>query len=125
MMRAARAHERHPLAELHHAIPLKHPGRPICAPAPGHSIAGQTDLAALRDVLTVSHVAAPSPATFSLDRSAFSVGRLQDDDSQVDYWLAQPAEQRLAALELLRESYNPDACAAQRLRGFLEVTQRA
>jgi hypothetical protein len=76
-------------------------------------------------VLTVSDVAAPSPATFSLDRSAFSVGRLQDDDSQVDYWLAQPAEQRLAALELLRESYNPDAYAAQRLRGFLEVTQRA
>ena len=88
-------------------------------------IAGQTDLAALREVLTVSDVAAPSPATFSLDRSAFSVGRLQDDDSQVDYWLAQPAEQRLAALEILRESYNPDAYAAQRLRGFLEVTQRA
>lgn len=63
-------------------------------------------------------------STFSLDRSAFSVGRLQDDDSQVDYWLAQPAEQRLAALELLRASFNPDAYAAQRLRGFLEVTQR-
>ncbi len=43
----------------------------------------------------------------------------------LDYWLAQPAEQRLAALELLRESYNPDAYASQRLRGFLEVTQRA
>ena len=54
----------------------------------------------------------------------FSVGRLQDDDSQVDYWLAQPAEQRIAALELLRASFNPDAYAAQRLRGFLEVTQR-
>lgn len=59
MMRAARAHERHRLAELHHAFPLKHPGRPICAPAPGHSIAVQTDLAAFRDVLTVSDVAAP------------------------------------------------------------------
>jgi len=72
-------------------------------------------------VLTISDVAALSPATFSLDRSAFSVGRFQDDDSQVDYWLAQPAEQRLAALELLRESYNPDAYAAQRLRGFLRL----
>ncbi len=63
-------------------------------------------------------------APFSLDRTAFSVGRLQDEDSQVDYWLAQPAEQRLAALEFLRASFDPDACAAQRLRGFLEVTQR-
>ncbi len=72
-------------------------------------------------MLTISDVAALSPATFSLDRSAFSVGRFQDDDSQVDYWLAQPAEQRLAALELLRESYNPDAYAAQRLRGFLRL----
>jgi len=62
MMRAARAHERHRLAELHHAFPLKHPGRPICAPAPGHSIAVQTDLAALWDMLTVSDVAAPGLA---------------------------------------------------------------
>jgi hypothetical protein len=62
MMRAARAHERHRLAEQHHAFPLKHPGRPICAPAPGHSIAVQTDLAALWDMLTVSDVAAPGLA---------------------------------------------------------------
>ena len=62
--------------------------------------------------------------TFSLDRSAFSVGRLQDEESQVDYWLAQPPEQRLAALEFLRASFDPDAYASQRLRGFLEVTQR-
>lgn len=63
-------------------------------------------------------------STFSLDRSAFSVGRLHDEDSQVDYWLAQPPEQRLAALEFLRASLDPDAYASQRLRGFLEVAQR-
>ena len=85
------------------------PNRPCSTPAPAYGFV----------------VPAPSPTTFFLDRSAFSVGRLQDEDSQVDYWLAQPAEQRLAALEILRESYNPDAYAAQRLRGFLEVTQRA
>jgi hypothetical protein len=90
-----------------------------------YSFTRQTGLAALRQPLTILPVAAPSPTTFSLDRSAFSVGRLQDDDSQVDYWLAQPPEQRLAALELLRASFNPDAYASQRLRGFLEVTQRA
>ena len=64
------------------------------------------------------------PTTFFLDRTVISVGRLQDDDSQVDYWLAQPPERRLAALEFLRSSLNPDAYAAQRLRGFFEVTKR-
>lgn len=62
--------------------------------------------------------------TFTLDRSVVSVGRLHDDDSQVDYWLAQPPEQRLAALEFLRATCHPDAYASPRLRGFLEVTQR-
>jgi len=77
MMRAARAHERHLLAELHHAFPLKHPGRPICAPAPGHSIAVQTDLAALWDMLTVSDVAAPGLAGRMVrDRAPWPPARL-------------------------------------------------
>ena len=62
---------------------------------------------------------------FSLDRSVVSMGRLEDDHTQVDYWLLQPPERRLAALEFLRRSFNPDAYAAQRLRGFFEVTKRA
>ncbi len=66
-----------------------------------------------------------SAAPFSLDRTVFSVGRLQDDDSQVDYWLAQTPERRLAALEYLRRSFDPDAYAAQGLRGFLETVKRA
>lgn len=63
--------------------------------------------------------------SFTLDRTTVSVGRLGDDDSQVEYWLSQPPERRLAALEFLRRSLNPDAYAAQRLRGFFEVTKRA
>jgi hypothetical protein len=65
----------------------------------------------------------PGP-TVSLDRSALSVGRLHDDDSQVADWLAQPPEQRLAALAFLRATCNPEAYASQRLRGFPEVTRR-
>ncbi len=65
-----------------------------------------------------------SATTFSLDRTVFSVGRLQDDDSQVDYWLAQPPERRLAALEHLRRSFDPDAYAARGFRGFLEAAKR-
>ena len=65
-----------------------------------------------------------SVTTFSLGRTVFSVGRLQDEDSQVDYWLAQPPERRLAALEYLRRSLNPDAYAARGFRGFLETAKR-
>ena len=64
------------------------------------------------------------PTSFTLDRSAFSVGRLQDEDSQVDYWLAQPPEKRIAAVEFLRSASDPDAYSAQRLHGFFETAQR-
>ncbi len=62
---------------------------------------------------------------FALDRSAFSTGRLRDDDSQVDYWLSQPPERRIAAVEFLRSSSDPDAYSAQRLRGFFATAKRA
>lgn len=64
------------------------------------------------------------PTSFTLDRSAFSVGRLNDEDSQVDYWLSQPAERRIAAVEFLRRSVNPDAYAKMTLRGFFETAKR-
>lgn len=64
------------------------------------------------------------PSTpFTLDRSAFSVGRLHDEDSQVDYWLSQPPERRIAAVEFLRRSFDPDAYSAQRLHGFFEAAK--
>lgn len=61
---------------------------------------------------------------FALDRSVFSIGRLHDDDNQVDYWLAQPPAKRIAALEFLRRSHNPEAYLAQRLHGFFETAKR-
>ena len=62
--------------------------------------------------------------SFTLDRSAFSVARLGDDTSEVDYWLAQPPEKRIEAVEFLRSEADPDAYAAQRLRGFFAVVKR-
>ena len=67
----------------------------------------------------------PAAPTFSLDRSAFSVGRLQDDDSQVDYWLSQPPERRIEAVEFLRGAFDQEAYSAQRLRRFFETAKRA
>ncbi len=67
---------------------------------------------------------AAAPA-FSLDRSAFSVGRLHDEDNQVDYWLAQPPARRIEAVEFLRGASDPEAYSAQRLRRFFEAAKRA
>ena len=67
----------------------------------------------------------PAAPTFSLDRSSFSVGRLQDDDSQVDYWLAQTPERRIEAVEFLRGAFDQEAYSAQRLRRFFEAAKRA
>jgi len=67
----------------------------------------------------------PQAPTFSLDRSSFSIGRLDDDDSQVDYWLSQPPERRIQAVELLRGALDQEAYSAQRLRGFFEAVKRA
>ena len=67
----------------------------------------------------------PHEPPFTLDRSHFSVGRLHDDDSQVDYWLSQPPERRIEAVEFLRGAFDPEAYSAQRLRRFFETAKRA
>ena len=85
----------------------------------------ETDLAAHQPFAYPAVMPETKPMSFTLDRSAFSVGRLNDEDSQVDYWLSQPPERRIAAVEFLRRSFNPDAYSAQRLHGFFETAQRA
>ena len=85
----------------------------------------ETDLAGHQPFAYLAIVPETKPMSFTLDRSAFAVGRLNDEDSQVDYWLSQPPERRIAAVEFLRRSFNPDAYSAQRLHGFFETAQRA
>jgi hypothetical protein len=85
----------------------------------------ETDLAGHQPFSYLAIVPETKPMSFTLDRSAFSVGRLNDEDSQVDYWLSQPPERRIAAVEFLRRSFNPDAYSAQRLHGLFETAKRA
>ena len=57
-----------------------------------------------------------------LDKDSFSVGTLDDDDAR-RYWRARTPDERLAALEFLRQvmyGYDP---AADRLQRVLEVAQ--
>jgi len=61
-----------------------------------------------------------------LDRNAFSVGTLDDDDAR-RYWQAATAEDRLAALEFLRQvmyGYDPVTDRVQRVLEVAELEGR-
>jgi hypothetical protein len=58
-----------------------------------------------------------------LDRTAFSVGSLDDDREEVAYWRAKSPEERMEALELMRQiiyGYDP---ATTRLQRVFEVAE--
>ena len=53
-----------------------------------------------------------------LDRSAFPIGSLTDDREELEYWRAKSPEERMEALELMRQiiyGYDP---ATTRLQSF-------
>lgn len=57
-----------------------------------------------------------------LDRTAFQIGSLDDDDER-EYWQSKTPEERLEALELMRQiiyGYDP---ATARLQRVLEVAE--
>ncbi|HOW19132.1 MAG TPA: hypothetical protein PLC79_08850 [Phycisphaerae bacterium] len=61
---------------------------------------------------------------FRLDRSKFSVGRLHEPSDEKAFWLSKSPEERLTALEYLRQvayGYDPDTTRLQRV---LEIAQR-
>jgi hypothetical protein len=60
----------------------------------------------------------------NLDKTAIVVASLFDDSDEKAYWLARTTDERLEALELMRQilyGYNP---ATTRLQRILEVVQR-
>ena len=63
------------------------------------------------------------PHEFRLDRTQFSVAKLNDPDDQVAYWLTRPVEERLRALELLRRTFYGHTSATARLQKVFEVAQ--
>jgi hypothetical protein len=59
-----------------------------------------------------------------MDKTAFSVGHLHDPDDTKHYWATKTPEERLAAVELMRQvlyGYNP---STDRLQRVLAVAQR-
>lgn len=61
---------------------------------------------------------------FKLERNVVRVRPLSEDASEVGYWLTQPAERRIQAIEFLRESFHGHAYPAQGLERVLAVTHR-
>ena len=58
-----------------------------------------------------------------LDRSAFEIASLDADSADRDYWRARSPEERMEALELMRQiiyGYDP---ATARLQRFFEVAE--
>jgi hypothetical protein len=60
---------------------------------------------------------------FVLDRSSLTVGSFADEPDDLKYWLEQPPEARLAAIEFLRRQFYPYGEARQQFRRFLEIAE--
>jgi hypothetical protein len=52
-----------------------------------------------------------------------SIGSFEDEPDDLAYWLQQPPEERLAAIEFLRQQFFAYGEARQELRRFFEVTE--
>lgn len=62
--------------------------------------------------------------TVRMDKTAFSVGSLGDEGDEKAYWQSKTTEERLAAVELMRQiayGYDPSTTRLQRV---LSVTRR-
>ena len=60
---------------------------------------------------------------YQMDKSAFTVAALTDESDERDYWAAKTPEERLAALEFMRQlmyGYDPTTVRLQRV---LEVAK--
>lgn len=63
--------------------------------------------------------------SFKLDRSYFSVGKLSDPSDEVQYWRSRPPEERMAALEFLRQQAHGYDPATARVQRVFEIVKRS
>ncbi|MBN2411007.1 hypothetical protein JXQ31_04890 [candidate division KSB1 bacterium] len=59
-----------------------------------------------------------------LDRTAFSIGELNDEGNDKNYWLSKTPQQRLLALEIMREILYGYDQSASRLQRVFEIAER-
>jgi hypothetical protein len=63
--------------------------------------------------------------SLKVDRTRFSVARLEGRDDSLAYWLSRPVEERLDAIELLRQAFYDYSDAGAGLQKILEVALSA
>jgi hypothetical protein len=64
--------------------------------------------------------------SFEMDRSALSIGGLHDESDEKSYWLSKTPEERLAALELMRQIvYGYEYATAPRLQRVFAIAERS
>ena len=64
---------------------------------------------------------------FILDKTKISLGRLGEEQNDVAYWVSRPADERFAAIELMRQvnyAYDPITDRIPRLLEVVEGTRR-
>ena len=62
---------------------------------------------------------------FRMDKTAFSVTTLSEKSGDKEYWLSKTPQERLAALELMRQinyGYDPTTARLQRVLEIVELT---
>jgi hypothetical protein len=65
-------------------------------------------------------------SSFKVDRSAISISGLHDQSDEKAYWLSKTPEERLAALELMRQIvYGYDYATAPRLQRVFAIAERS
>jgi hypothetical protein len=62
-------------------------------------------------------------AELKVDRTHFSIARLEDEDDSLSFWLSRPVEERLQAIELLRQTFYGYTAANAGLQRVLEITK--
>jgi len=61
---------------------------------------------------------------FGFDKSAISIDSIDDEADDFDYWLAKTPDERLAAMELMRQinyDYDPIADRVSRVLEIVEI----
>ena len=62
---------------------------------------------------------------FALDRTALTIGTVDDEPDDLGFWLKQTPETRLAGIEFLRRQFYSYGEARSQFRRFLEIARRA
>ncbi len=61
---------------------------------------------------------------FKVDRTAFTIGSIHDESDEKDYWKSVTAEERIKAIEIMRQIVYGYRGSTPRLQRFFEVAER-